>query len=109
MQPTKVKYHIPKMTLEAHVNQIQLLKEVGMTSAFEENDIADGLTLTNLEQVVEIELNEEGIGGCPVEEAFKSPSVENCTDLEAIEFIVDKPYVFFIYHKVTEDWNMTKF
>lgn len=97
-QPHKVKYHIPKMVLEAHVDQMQLFRQTGIHN-LTQNEIADHLTLTNLEQVVEIELNEEGVGGRMVDESRKSPSVQNVSDPQAIEFVVDRPYIFFVYHK----------
>lgn len=97
-QPQKVRYHVPKMVLEAHIDELELFKQTGVNN-LTQNEIADYLTLTNLEQVVEIELNEEGVGGCMIDECKKSPSVQNANDPTAIEFVVDKPYLFFIYHK----------
>lgn len=101
MQSTKVKYHIPKMLLTAHINEMSLFKETAIKN-LTENEIADFLPLSNLEQITEIELNEEGIGGCELNLANDSPAIENVVDPDAVEFIVDKPYIFFVYRASTK-------
>lgn len=94
-EPEKVVYHIPKFRIEDEVDQLQVLH---WPSNITQNDVADDLTLSIFQQKVVLEINEEGIGGCPINDAREVPSMQNDIDPEAIEFVVDRPFIFFIYN-----------
>lgn len=101
MKPENVQYAIPKMKYSDNINQLELLKQDGLSN-ITEDDIADHLVLSNIQQKTEIDLNEDGIGIPKTENMDNNAPPTEVADASVIQFIVDRPYIFFIYNKLTK-------
>ncbi|XP_065215758.1 neuroserpin-like [Planococcus citri] len=98
---TRIIYSVPKMNFAGEVDQLDILRMHGLDK-ITLDCIAQGLTLSVFKQKVLLELNEEGIGGCPLMKSKKMPLVHQKLDTKAIEFTVDKPFLCFIYDTKTK-------
>lgn len=97
-QSKKVTYHIPKILLEGEVDQLQILSSFGLKDITQDY-VSDNLTVSIFRQKVYVEINEEGIGACPVERARKIPSIlDVAEDPDSIQFVLDRPFIFFVYN-----------
>ena len=100
MNSTPVVYSVPKMSFRGEVDQLEILRTSGL-SKIKLQGIADQLTLSIFRHKIYFEVNEEGIGGCPLRKSKKMPIMHQSINTRAVEFVADRRFLFFVYNNET--------
>lgn len=101
MEMTQLSIHIPKFDIKSKIDFNNILKNMGLSRMFSDNNELVGLTNENLNvkkilQVATVTVDESGAEAAAVTVSFSQ--FESFVIFEPVNFKLDRPFLFSIYH-----------
>ena len=99
-----VHFSMPKFNLSSKTDLIQVLRQLGVTDAFEEEkadfsnlaDLIDPIYVTKAEHAATVSIDEEGVTGAAYTEIEVEAGAADPEEIQEIEFTLDRPFFYVI-------------